>query len=332
MTFHDTGNQGTKSRIITFVSASGGAGATTLALSAAEYLASKSAERAASTCLVDLRFPERQLRRLPQPVQPVRPRGHHRPAGTARCRTDGCHQAVAPVRSHHVCLREAATAFRAARQRFRLPAAGPRRLPFDDIVIDLPNIETPWQNSRAFDERRDLHRLRTNVASLRQGKRLYRRSANCAAMRSASRSSPTSTSANGSEPFRAANSRRSSRRRTSRSSRAGQWLLTDALNRAILPPKWMAGRFNKDLKKMFKESGSMTLPARYRIVRGLAAPACWARHGAVRRRTSPRRDRAFRIGRRCRRWAPACARRLPSQPPSSQERSSSARTRKRFTW
>jgi len=50
VTFHDTGNQGTKSRIITFISASGGAGATTLALSAAEHLASKSAERAASTC------------------------------------------------------------------------------------------------------------------------------------------------------------------------------------------------------------------------------------------------------------------------------------------
>ncbi|WP_292393697.1 hypothetical protein [Mesorhizobium sp.] len=56
VTFHDTGNQGTKSRIITFISASGGAGATTLALSAAEFLASKSTERAASTCLVDLDF------------------------------------------------------------------------------------------------------------------------------------------------------------------------------------------------------------------------------------------------------------------------------------
>ncbi|RWK78690.1 MAG: pilus assembly protein, partial [Mesorhizobium sp.] len=56
VTFHDTGNQGTKSRIITFISASGGAGATTIALSAAEFLASKSTERAASTCLVDLDF------------------------------------------------------------------------------------------------------------------------------------------------------------------------------------------------------------------------------------------------------------------------------------
>ncbi|TIR87851.1 MAG: response regulator transcription factor, partial [Mesorhizobium sp.] len=31
VTFHDTGNQGTKSRIVTFIAASGGAGATTLA-------------------------------------------------------------------------------------------------------------------------------------------------------------------------------------------------------------------------------------------------------------------------------------------------------------
>src|SRR5439155_21041003 len=56
VSFHDSGTAASKSRVITFISASGGAGATTLALAAAEYLAKKSADAAAGTCLVDLHY------------------------------------------------------------------------------------------------------------------------------------------------------------------------------------------------------------------------------------------------------------------------------------
>ena len=56
VTFHDSGSQANRSRIITLVGASGGAGATMLALAAANHLAALSPERAAATCLVDLDF------------------------------------------------------------------------------------------------------------------------------------------------------------------------------------------------------------------------------------------------------------------------------------
>ncbi|TIM80729.1 MAG: pilus assembly protein, partial [Mesorhizobium sp.] len=44
---------------------------------------------------------------------------------------------------------------------------------FDDIVIDLPNIETSWQNSVLSTSDEIFIVFELNVASLRQGKRLY---------------------------------------------------------------------------------------------------------------------------------------------------------------
>ena len=46
---------------------------------------------------------------------------------------------------------------------------------FDNIVIDLPNLETPWHNSVLSTSDEIFIVFELNIASLRQGKRLYKK-------------------------------------------------------------------------------------------------------------------------------------------------------------
>ncbi|RUW85683.1 AAA family ATPase [Mesorhizobium sp. M1E.F.Ca.ET.063.01.1.1] len=255
VTFHDTGNQGTKSRIITFIAASGGAGATTLAIAAAEHLASKSAERAASTCLVDLDFqsancgaylnqfnqfdlagiigqPDRLDVELMDVIKLSRPSG---------LTLYSFERPQLPFEPH------------GADFVFRLLDLVAYR--FDDIVIDLPNIETPWHDSvlRTSDEIFIVFEL--NVASLRQGKRLYKKIREL-------RGNSVSITLVANKHKRKWFGNHFSRSELEKIFKAphiksltlDNALLTDALNRAILPSEVDArARFNKDLKRMFKE-------------------------------------------------------------------------------
>lgn len=255
VTFHDTGNQGTKSRIITFISASGGAGATTLALSAAEFLASKSAERAASTCLVDLDFQSAncgaylnlfnqfdlagiigQPERLDVELMDVIKLS--RPSGLTLYAFERPQLPFEPHGSDFV---------------FRLLDLVAYR--FDDIVIDLPNLETPWHNSVLSTSDEIFIVFELNVASLRQGKRLYKKIREL-------RGNAVSITLVANKHKRKWFGNHFSRSELEKIFKAphiksvalDNALLTDALNRAI-PPSEVDGRarFNKDLKRMFKE-------------------------------------------------------------------------------
>jgi pilus assembly protein CpaE len=255
VTFHDTGNQGTKSRIITFIGASGGAGATTLALSAAEFLASKSAERAASTCLVDLDFQSAncgaylnlfnqfdlagiigQPERLDVELMDVIKLS--RPSGLTLYAFERPQLPFEPHGSDFV---------------FRLLDLVAYR--FDDIVIDLPNLETPWHNSVLSTSDEIFIVFELNVASLRQGKRLYKKIREL-------RGNAVNITLVANKHKRKWFGNHFSRSELEKIFKAphiksvalDNALLTDALNRAI-PPSEVDGRarFNKDLKRMFKE-------------------------------------------------------------------------------
>ncbi|RWE16572.1 MAG: pilus assembly protein [Mesorhizobium sp.] len=250
VTFHDTGNQGTKSRIVTFIAASGGAGATTLAISAAEHLASKSAERAASTCLVDLDFQSAncgaylnqfnqfdlagiigQPERLDVEMMDVIKLS--RPSGLTLYSFERPQLPFEPHGADFV---------------FRLLDLVAYR--FDDIVI-----ETPWHESvlRTSDEIFIVFEL--NVASLRQGKRLYKKIREL-------RGNGVSITLVANKHKRKWFGNHFSRSELEKIFKAphikslalDNALLADALNRAILPSEVDGrARFNKDLKRMFKE-------------------------------------------------------------------------------
>ncbi|RWG61132.1 MAG: pilus assembly protein, partial [Mesorhizobium sp.] len=126
---------------------------------------------------------------------------------------------------------------------------------FDDIVIDLPNIETPWHESvlRTSDEIFIVFEL--NVASLRQGKRLYKKIREL-------RGNGVSITLVANKHKRKWFGNHFSRSELEKIFKAphikslvlDNALLADALNRAILPSEVDGrARFNKDLKRMFKE-------------------------------------------------------------------------------
>ncbi|TPI35050.1 AAA family ATPase [Mesorhizobium sp. B2-1-8] len=255
VTFHDSGNQGAKSRIITFISASGGAGATTLALSAAEFLASKSTERAASTCLVDLDFQSAncgaylnlfnqfdlagiigQPERLDVELMDVIKLS--RPSGLTLYAFERPQLPFEPQGADFV---------------FRLLDLVAYR--FDDIVIDLPNIETPWHNSVLSTSDEIFIVFELNVASLRQGKRLYKKIREL-------RGNAVSITLVANKHKRKWFGNHFSRSELEKIFKAphiksvglDNALLADALNRAMLPSEVDGrARFSKDLKKMFRE-------------------------------------------------------------------------------
>lgn len=255
VTFHDSGNQANRSRITTVIGASGGAGATTLALAAAEQLAAKSPERAAATCLVDLDFqsancgtylnlfnqfelagivaqPERLDVELLDVIKLSRPSG---------LTIYSFERPDLPFDVHGAD--------------FVLKLLDLAAYRFDDIVIDLPNLETPWQASVLSTSDEIFIVFELNLASLRQAKRLYGKIRELCG--------------NGASVTLVANKQKRkwfgnhfSRKELEkvfkaphiRSISLDEKLLTEALNRAILPSEVDArARFNKELKAMFRD-------------------------------------------------------------------------------
>ncbi|TIR88117.1 CpaE family protein, partial [Mesorhizobium sp.] len=221
----------------------------------AEHLASKSAERAASTCLVDLDFQSAncgaylnqfnqfdlagiigQPERLDVELMDVIKLS--RPSGLTLYSFERPQLPFEPRGADFV---------------FRLLDLVAYR--FDDIVIDLPNIETPWHESvlRTSDEIFIVFEL--NVASLRQGKRLYKKIREL-------RGNGVSITLVANKHKRKWFGNHFSRSELEKIFKAphikslvlDNALLADALNRAILPSEVDSrARFNKDLKRMFKE-------------------------------------------------------------------------------
>ncbi|PSJ57641.1 AAA family ATPase [Pseudaminobacter soli (ex Li et al. 2025)] len=255
VTFHDSGNQANKSRIITFIGASGGTGATTLALAAAEYLAAKSPDRAASTCLVDLDFqsancgaylnlfnqfdlggivaqPDRLDVELMDVIKLSRPHGltiysFERPQ-----------LPFEPRGSEFV---------------FKLLDLAAYR--FSDIVIDLPNLETAWQSPVLSTSDEVFIVFELNLAALRQAKRLYGRirelRGNAASITLVANKQHRKWFGN---HFSRKDLEKVFKVSNIRSISFDQTLLTESLNRAILPTEVDArARFNKDVKALLRD-------------------------------------------------------------------------------
>lgn len=255
VTFHDSGSQATKSRIITFIGASGGAGATTLALSAAEFVAAKSAERAAGTCLIDLDFqsancgaylnlfnefdldgiinhPDRLDVELMDVIKLTRKPGFtiysfERP-----------NLPYEPKGQDFV---------------FRLLDLVAYR--FDDIIIDLPNLETPWHRAVLSTSDEIFVVFELNIASLRQGKRLYKKireiRGNTASVTLVANKHKRKLFGN---HFSRAELEKVFKGPKVKSVALDTSLMTDALNRALLPSEVHSrARFNKDLKQIYRE-------------------------------------------------------------------------------
>ncbi len=255
VTFHDSGNHVSKSRIITFVAASGGAGATTMALSAADYIARKSSQRAAGTCLVDLDFqsancgaylnlfnefdlegiinnPDRLDVELMDVIKLT-----HKPGFTIY----SMERPTLPFDP------------KSADFVFRLLDLVAYR--FDDIIVDLPNLETPWYRSVLSNSDEIFVVFELNIASLRQGKRLYKKIREI-------RGNAASVTLVANKHKRKLFGNHFSQRELEkvfqgpkvRSVALDAVLMADSLNRALLPSEVHSrARYNKDLSKIFHD-------------------------------------------------------------------------------
>jgi pilus assembly protein CpaE len=255
VTFHDSGNQSTKSRIITFISASGGAGATTLALSAAEHLASKSAEHAAGTCLVDLDFQSANCGAYLNLFNEFDMEG----IVSHPDRLD-----VELIDVIKLTRKPGFTIYSFERPGLPFESKGPDFVfklldlvayRFDDVVIDLPNLETPWRNSVLSTSDEIFLVFELNIVSLRQAKQLYTKIREL-------RGSAAGITLVANKRKRKLFGNHFSRGELEKVFKIPHIkavsldtpLLTDALNRALLPSEvHTRARFNKDVKLIFRE-------------------------------------------------------------------------------
>ncbi len=255
VTFHDSGNQATKSRIITFIAASGGAGATTFALSAAEHLAKISPERAAGTCLVDLDFQSANCGAYLNLFNEFDLDG----IISNPDRLD-----VELMDVIKLTRKPGFTIYSFERPNLPFEPKGPDFVfklldlvayRFDDIIVDLPNLETPWHRSVISNSDEIFIVFELNIASLRQGKRLYKK------IREIRGNSANVTLVANKHKRKLFGNHFSQRELEKvfqgpkvKSVALDSPLLTDALNRALLPSEVNAGsRFSKDLNRIYRE-------------------------------------------------------------------------------
>lgn len=255
VTFHGSGSQASKSRIITFIGATGGAGATTLALSAADHLASRSAEGAAGTCLVDLDFQHANCSAYLNVYTEFDIEGVI--ANPDRLDVE-LMDLIKLTRKPGFTLysfERPSLPFASNGQDFVFKLLDLAAYRFEDVVIDLPNVETPWQNSVLSTSDEIFLVFELNIASLRHAKHLFQRI--------------RGLRGNGANITLIANKRK--RKLFGNHFSPGELekifkqphikavsldtpLLTDALNRALLPSEVHArARFNKDVKAIFRE-------------------------------------------------------------------------------
>lgn len=255
VTFHDSGSEANKSRVITFIGANGGAGATTLALSAADYLSRKSAQNAAGTCIVDLDFQHANCsgylniynefdlggvvsnpNRLDVELMDIIKLTHKR--GFTLYSFERPSLPFDPGGEQFV---------------FRLLDLAAYR--FDDVIIDLPSIETPWQKTVLSTSDEIFLVFELNVASLRRAKAIYSRirelrgsAANVTLVANKRKRKLFGNHFSNSELEKIFKMPRI------KAVSLDAPLLSDALNRALLPSEVHAGaRFNKDLTSIFRE-------------------------------------------------------------------------------
>lgn len=255
VTFHDSGSHASRSRVVTFISASGGAGATTLALSAAKHIGDKSAQHAAGTCLVDLDFqsascsaylnlsnqfdiesivgqPDRLDVELMDVIKLMR-----QPGFTI------------------YSFERPSLPFEPAGRDFVLKLLDLVAYRFENVIVDLPNLETPWQSSVLSTSDEIFVVFELNVASLRQAKRLYTRireiKGNTASVTLVANKHKRKLFGN---HFSKGELEKIFAAKHIKSVAFDQDLMSDALNRAMLPAEIQRrARLNLDLKRIFEE-------------------------------------------------------------------------------
>ena len=255
VTFHDGGTAGTKSRIITFISASGGAGATTLALSAAAQLASRSAEHAAGTCLVDLDFQHANCSTYLNLANEFDLNGViEHPDRLDVELMDIIKLTRAPGFTIYSFERPELP-FEPHGQEFVFKLLDLAAYRFDDVIIDLPNIESPWQNTVLSTSDEIFLVFELNIPSLKHAKRIQHRIREL-------RGNAANVTLIANKHKRKLFGNHFSRRDLEKvfkmpnikSVALDTALLTDSVNRAILPTEAHArARFNKDLRAIFRD-------------------------------------------------------------------------------
>jgi pilus assembly protein CpaE len=255
VTFHDSGLEGVRSRVVTFIGASGGAGATTFALSAARHFASKSSEKAAATCLVDLDFhgancgayinlqngfdldnivrnPDRLDVELMDVIKLT-----HAPGFTV------------------YSFERPTIPFEPNGADFVLRMLDLVAYRFEEVVIDLPNQATPWFDSVVQSSDKIFIIFEVNISSLRQAKRLYAQvrelRGNDVDVTFVANKRKRKLFGN---PFSQKDLEKVFKAPNIKSASLDTDLMTEALNRGLLPSEvHPRARFNKEVQKIFRE-------------------------------------------------------------------------------
>lgn len=255
VTFHDSGSHASRSRVTTFISASGGAGATTLALSAAKYIADKSAQHAAGTCLVDLDFQSANCGAYLNLSNQFDIEGI---VGQPDRLDVELMDVIKLTRSPGFTIysfERPSLPFEPMGRDFVLKLLDLIAYRFENVIVDLPNLETPWHSSVLSTSDEIFLVFELNVASLRQAKKLYTRirelkgnaaSVTLVANKHKRKLFGNHFSKNELEKIFAA--------KHIKAVSFDSDLMSDALNRAMLPGEIdRRARFNRDLKHIFEE-------------------------------------------------------------------------------
>jgi pilus assembly protein CpaE len=255
VSFHDSGSQASKSRVTTFLSASGGAGATTLALATAQHLAGKSAEAASSTCLVDLDFQHANCSSY---------LNLHSEFDLSGVIAQPDRLDVELMDIIKLTRNPGFTLYSFERPRLPFEANGQdfvfklldlAAYRFDNIVIDLPNREAPWTDTVLSSSDGIFLVFELNVASLRHAKQAYARIREL-------KGGDVNVTLVANKHKRKFFGNYFSRRELQKIFKIPHIrmialdapLLSDSVNRALLPTEVHArARFNRDVKSMLRE-------------------------------------------------------------------------------
>ena len=255
VTFHDSGSHASKSRVITFMGASGGAGATTLALSAAKYLSDKSADHAAGTCLVDLDFQSANCGAYLNLFNQFDLEGIISHPDRLDVELMDVIKLTRDPGFTIYSFERPSLPFEENGRDFVLKLLDLVAYCFDNVIVDLPNLETPWQNSVLSTSDEIFLVFELNVASLRQAKRLYTKirelRGNAASVTLIANKHKRKLFGN---HFSRSELEKIFKAPNIKAAALDNALMTDALNRAILPSEVDGrARFNKDVKLIFRE-------------------------------------------------------------------------------
>jgi pilus assembly protein CpaE len=175
VTFHDSGSHASRSSVVTFISASGGAGATTLALSAAKHLSDKSAQHAAGTCLVDLDFQNANCGGYLNLFNHFDIEGIVAQPDRLDVELMDVIKLTREPGFTIYSFERPSLPFEPMGRDFVLKLLDLIAYRFENVIVDLPNLDTPWHSSVLSTSDEIFVVFELNVASLRQAKRLYSR-------------------------------------------------------------------------------------------------------------------------------------------------------------